>query len=189
MSGFDFAAARDCLDRCSAAATKRLVGYWLTLWRGDQLPVRADFQPKAVGDLLPTIGIFEVVPGVSVRCRLVGSRLVEAAGGIDITGRDWLAMTEPDDRAERLNRFGAVASGGIGLGRRVAERVSGEVLQIEEVMLPFGDVAADGARQVLTHIAWAPTLYDPVKTGIARNSGLLADFRLIPLRNEAHTRG
>lgn len=188
MSGFDIAAARNCLDRCSAGATRRLVEYWLSLWRGAEIPMRADFHPKAVSDLLPSIGIFDVVPDKSVRCRLVGSRLVEGAGGVDITGQDWLAMTAPDDRAVRLRRFSNVAQGAIGLGQRAAERASGEHLRAEEVMLPFGDVGPDGARQVLTHIAWTPTLYDPIQTGIAKNSGLLLEFQLIPLRNEVHTR-
>jgi hypothetical protein len=184
LSGFSFAAAKRCFDEHRAGEeTDRLARYWLSLWRGDKLPVRADFKPREVAELLPSISIFDVVPGESVRCRLVGSRMVEGAGGVDVTGRNWLAMTAPSNRPERLRRFSEVARGAIGRGLRVGRRLSGDPQFAEEVMLPFGDVAADGARQVLTHLAWVPSLYDPTLTGLDRNNGLLLQFALTPLRD------
>lgn len=182
MSGFSFASAQRCLDRCSAGEIGHLLRYWLSLWREDRLPLRADFHPREVADLLPLIGIFDVVPDRSVRCRLVGSRLVEAAGGIDVTGRDWLELTAPEHRPVRLQRYSDVARGAVGHGIRTGRRLSGDLLSAEEIMLPFADVAADGTRQVLNYLAWTPSLYDPVLTGIANNSNLLSEFELIQLR-------
>jgi hypothetical protein len=181
VSGFSPDAVVGRLDRWEGE-TARLVRYWLSLWRGDRLPMRADFHPRAVSDLLPLICIFDVVPDKSVRCRLVGSRLVEAANGYDITGQDWLALSKPEDRHVRLQRFSDVARGAVGRGTRLARRTSGDAQHAEEILLPFGDVGADGARQVLTHIGWVTSLYDPTLTGLARNNGVLLEFELLPLQ-------
>jgi hypothetical protein len=152
LSAFDFAAAQRCFDENRAGKEgDRLARYWLSLWRGGRLPMRSDFKPKSIAELLPAISIFDVVPNVSVHCRLAGSRIVEGAGQ-DITGKDWLALTPPENRAARLSRFSGVARGAIGRGLRSARRVSGEAQLAEEIMLPFGDVAENGARQVLAHV-------------------------------------
>lgn len=182
---FDFAAAQRCFDESRAGRDgDRLARYWLSLWRGDRLPLRADFKPKEVADLLPFISIFDVAPDVSVRCRLVGSLIVQGAGK-DITGMDWIALTSPENRTERLSRFSHVARGGIGRGIRSAKRVSGDDLRVEEIMLPFGDLGSGGMRQVLTYIDWRPSLYDPAITGVASTGGLLLEFRLTQLRLSA----
>jgi PAS domain len=178
---FSAARAARCFEECPPGpGGQRLARYWLSLWRGDALPMRADFRPKEIIDLLPSICLFDVVPGESVYCRLAGTFIVQGAGQ-DLTGRDWLAMTHPDERATRLARFSDIARGAIGRGLRMAKRVSGEPQACEEIMLPFADVAADGARQVLTYIAWRPEVYDPTRTGVAHTGGLLSDFRLTPL--------
>jgi hypothetical protein len=181
LSAFDFTAAQRCFDENRAGKDgDRLARYWLSLWRGGRLPMRADFKPRQIVDLLPAVSIFDVVPNVSVRCRLAGSRIVEGAGQ-DITGKDWLALTPPENRAARLSRFSEVARGAIGRGLRSARRASGEAQLAEEIMLPFGDVADIGARQVLAYIGWRPTLYDPTITGVTSTGGLLLEFRLTML--------
>lgn len=188
MSCFNRAIAERCFDEHPAAPEgERLARYWLSLWRGDQLPMRAAFEPRKVGDLLRSLAIFDVVPGESVRCRLAGTFIVEGAGQ-DITGADWLAMTRPADRPVRLSRFSDVANGAIGRGMRPARRSSGELQLCEEIMLPFAEVAPDGTRQVLTHVAWRPTLYDPTITGVGNTGGLLVGFQLTPLAIPAESR-
>ena len=184
---FDFAAAQRCFDECPAGKDgDRVARYWLSLWRGGCLPVRADFKPKVIADLLPSVAIFDVLPGTSVHCRLAGSHIVEGAGR-DITGMDWLALTPPENRAERLSRFSSIAHGAIGRGVRSARRISGDNQFAEEIMLPFGDTRAGGVRQVLTYVGWRPTIYDPTITGVTNTGGLLLEFRLTPLRLNAAT--
>jgi hypothetical protein len=184
---FDFDTARRCFDDNLASKDgDRLARYWLSLWRGGHLPMRADFKPKAIATLLPAICIFDVTPGASVRCRLAGSRIVEGAGR-DITGMDWLELTPPENRAERLSRFSTVAQGALGRGVRSARRVSGDNQFAEEIMLPFGDIGSGGKRQVLTYIGWRPSLYDPAITGVTNTGGLLLEFQLTHLRLETAT--
>jgi hypothetical protein len=178
LSGLRFETAQRCFaDDPASPDGERLAQYWLSCWRGDELPLRADFRPRDVADLLPNISLLDVVPDKSVYCRLMGSFIVEGAGR-DFTGCDWIAVTKPEERQERLKRFSDVARGAIGRGIRCARRKSGEMQTCEEIMLPFGDVGADGSRQVLTYIGWRPSVYDPTITGMANTGGLLHDFRL-----------
>ncbi len=144
MSAFDKDAAARCFDENRLSKDGNDVArYWLSLWRGDQLPSRADFEPKKIASQLRALAIFDVVPDKSVHCRLQGSGLAEALGR-DITGQDWLALTKPEDRPLRLERWSVVARGAIGRGLRQGVRESGEPQYSEEIMLPFGDVADNG---------------------------------------------
>ena len=182
LTQMHFETAQRCFaDDPPSPEGERLAQYWLSLWQGDELPRRADFRPREVVDLLPNISILDVVPDKSVYCRLMGSFIVEGAGR-DFTGCDWIAVTKPEERPERLKRFSDVARGAIGRGIRCARRASGEEQLCEEIMLPFRDVGANGARQVLTYIGWRPSVYDPTITGLANTGGLLREFRLTPAR-------
>lgn len=179
------AAAQQCFDaEPSGPNGQRVANYWLSLWRGDELPLRADFKPRDIADQLPSIGIFDVIPDKSVRCRLFGSILAQGIGR-DITGEDWLALTPESQRVARLERFSTVARGAIGRGLRTSIRESGEQQFSEELLLPFGDVAGDGTRQVLVHVAWRPTAYDPTVTKLEYSGGLAIAFRITPLRSSA----
>ncbi|HSM94725.1 MAG TPA: PAS domain-containing protein [Rhizomicrobium sp.] len=158
-----------------------MTDYWLSLWKGDALPSRADFKPKNILKELQAVALFDVIPDVSVRCRLLGSGLARGLGA-DITGQDWLALTRPEDRPIRLLRWSVVARGSIGRGLRAGMRESGAMQYSEELMLPFGDVAEDGSRQVLFHLSWRQTTYDPTRGGIMAVNSVLQDFRLIELQ-------
>jgi hypothetical protein len=177
----DKAAAQRCFDAEPPGPNGlRVANYWLSLWRGDALPLRADFRPRDIADQLPSIGIFDVIPDKSVRCRLFGSHLTKGIGR-DLTGEDWLAMTPEPLRATRLERYSIIARGAIGRGLRAGARESGEEQFSEEMMLPFAEVAPDGTRQVLIHIAWRQSAYDPTLTTMEHSGKLSVEFRLTPL--------
>lgn len=81
MTVWSKAAAQQCFDMEPLGPNgQRVANYWLSLWRGDALPSRADFKPRDVADQLPNICIFDVIPDKSVRCRLFGSILVQGIG-------------------------------------------------------------------------------------------------------------
>ena len=132
-----------------------MVEYWLSLSRGGALPCREAFDPTAASELLRGCGLFDVVPGKSVHCRIAGM-LLKLIFGSNTSGRDWLALTPARHRRQRMVRYSAVAQGAIGIGRRDVFREEREPVRIEEVMLPFADVSAGGVYQVLVHTDWRP---------------------------------
>ncbi|HEY2035039.1 MAG TPA: PAS domain-containing protein [Rhizomicrobium sp.] len=179
--GFDKQIAIRCFEENPPSSEGRVVvDHWLSLWRDNNLPLRADFAPKGVVKELRSIAIFDVVPDKSVHCRLIGSGLSEGLGR-DITGEDWLALTRPEDRPIRLERWSAVTRGAIGRGLRATYRQSGAIQYSEELLLPFGDLPANGVHQVLYHLSWKQTTYDPTRGGVTAVNMLANEFRLIPL--------
>jgi hypothetical protein len=179
---FDKQIAVRCFeDNPPSIDAKPVVEYWLSLWRGDALPARAEFSPKVVVKALPAIAIFDVVPDESVYCRLMGSGLTQGMGQ-DPTGKDWIALTRPEDRAPRLKRWSDAARGAIGRGLRMGYRVSGAKQFSEELLLPFAPSEGSDVHQVLYHISWKQTTYDPTRGGVDAVNSLAEQFRLVDLR-------
>lgn len=182
VTGFDYQAAVRCFEESPPSFDgKPIVDYWLSLWRGDQLPARADFSPKSVAKILSAIALFDVVPDKSVYCRLMGSGLTQGLGH-DPKGQDWIALTRPEDRQTRLQRWSDVARGGIGRCLRVGYRESGAKQLSEELMLPFAPAEGEEVRQVLYHISWKQSVYDPTRGGVDAVNSLATEFRLTDLR-------
>jgi hypothetical protein len=180
--GFDKQRAVRCFaESPPSIGGKPLVEHWLSLWRGDALPLRADFKPKAVAKALPFIAIFDVVPDQSVHCRLMGSGLTQGVGH-DPKGQDWIALTRPEDRAARLQRWSDVARGAIGRGLRTGYRESGEKQFAEELMLPFAPAEGSDAQQILYYISWKQTAHDPTRGGVEAVNSLAEEFRIVDLR-------
>ncbi len=130
-----------------------LAAYWLSLWRGDRMPSRADFNPARVSKLLPGIGLFSINPGVSSTCRLAGTAIAHATGR-DLTGLDWRQYTAKHEWQRRLERNSAIALGQVGIGIRDSKRTDGQTERFVELQLPFADEAEDGTRQILFHLDW-----------------------------------
>jgi len=181
MMSFDKQIAIRCFEENAPSIdAEPVVGYWLSLWRGDALPLRADFKPKAVVKALPAIAMFDVVPDRSVHCRLMGSGLTQGLGQ-DPKGKDWIALTRQEDRAPRLQRWSDVARGAIGRGLRTGYRASGAKQLSEELMLPFAPAETSDTHQVLYHISWKQTVYDPTRGGVDAVNSLAEEFRLFDL--------
>jgi len=154
---FQKEAARGQFSRLHLTVKNRtLANYWLSLWKGDELPRRGDFQPGRVSALVGGICHFEVRPNESVFCRSAGSS-IRSALGFNISNSDWLAQTDPYQRATRLRGFSDVALGIAAVTKRRVNDTSGKALLIEGLMLPFADVETGGTRYVLTHDDWRPT--------------------------------
>jgi hypothetical protein len=147
--------AEDAFSRFPlTASNKKLADYWLSLWSGNQLPLRSQLSPSRMKDLLPGIGIFEVRAGESSRCRLAGTAIQRALGR-EIAGSDWRTYTLPDQQAERLTRNSAIANGAVGIGTRNTITSEGPSTT-QELQLPFADETEDGARLILFHLDWRP---------------------------------
>lgn len=160
---------------------RRLAVYWLSLWEGDRLPMRAQFQPGAVRDLLPGIGLFAVNPGIATHCKLAGTALTRAIGR-DLTGLDWRSYTPREEWKLRLDRNSAIAQGSIGIGIRYAADAQGEVERTFELQLPFADLAEDGTRQILFHLDWRPPLLAAKQSAPPPKCPRIADqFLSVPL--------
>jgi len=130
---------------------KKLARYWLSLWNAETLPMRSQLSPSAMKELLPGIGIFEVRPYESTRCRLSGTAIQHALGR-EIAGREWREYTPKDQWSSRLARNSQIAEGGVGVGLRHQQGAGAT----QELQLPFGDRTADGARLILFHLDWRP---------------------------------
>jgi PAS domain len=141
-----------------SVANKRLAQYWLSLWREEDLPRRTDFSPSQVREHLPGIGIFEVRPNESARCRLAGTVIAHAVGR-ELTGCDWRSYTDKELWGERLRRNTEIATGSVGVGIRHNARVDG-LHVTQELQLPFADQTEDGARLLLFHLDWRPSPED-----------------------------
>lgn len=158
----------------------RMVDYWLSLSRDGALPQRDAFDPAAASDFLRGCGLFDVKPGESVHCRIAGM-VLKLVFGSNVAGQDWLAITPARHRRQRMIRYSAVAQGAVGVGRRVAVGKKGNTVSIEEVMLPFADVAEDGTRQVLVHTDWRPEGEEWFGVDATYAVTLADEFHLVPL--------
>ena len=156
------------------------VDYWLSLSQAGAIPERAAFDPAAASDILRNCGLFDVRPGVSVHCRIASS-LLKIVMGPDVAGQDWLAITPPRHREQRLARYSAVAQGAIGIGRRKVMRKSNDMLTVEEMMLPFAPNAGDDACQVLLHTDWRPRGEEWFGVDRYYGQSLADEFQLVPL--------
>jgi hypothetical protein len=121
-----------------------------------------------------------VRPGESVHCRIAGT-VMKIALGSNLSGQDWLAITPPRYREQRLARYSAVAEGAIGVGRRAGLRRSDTPVIAEEVMLPFAGAAPDGTRQVLLHTDWQPEGEEWFGIDPSLALALADDFQLLAL--------
>ncbi len=75
---------------------------WHT-WRGERLlPSRRDFDLSMIKRLLPRMVLLDVRSADEVRFRLVGTGITRALG-VELTGRNYLDLGDPNDRGERAS--------------------------------------------------------------------------------------
>src|SRR5262245_14950685 len=84
---------------------RRLHNYWQELPRGRcGVPLRAAFDPAAIGFCLPHVGLAEIETPFRVRYRLVGSALERLYGG-PLSGRYVDELYTPAVRAQVLAAY------------------------------------------------------------------------------------
>jgi hypothetical protein len=132
-----------------------LAVYWLSLWRDDAPPVRGDFNPARVKDLLPAIALTEMRSNGDAVCRLAG-RHIDLAMGAPALGMNMLALVGEPERRVRSGRLKAIVDGAIGLSRTHYTTSDHSRQVAETLQLPFFGTMEDGSRQYLSHTNWRP---------------------------------
>lgn len=137
----------------------QLARYWLSEWKDGAPPPRAAINPRNVKNLLPGIAVLEVHRDGSAICRLAGSAIAMGLG-IDPTGKDLIALTPPEHRAARMARYNKVLAGAVSRCSKPHLTRFNATIMVEDIQLPLGGVAANGARQILYHADWRPQTLD-----------------------------
>jgi hypothetical protein len=153
-------AAEQALDSlCFNAKNAALARYWLSLWDGDKPPTRGALNPARMKELLPGIAILDYRGDEAVRCRLAGSAIVMGLG-VEVTGRDIVALTPPEFRKARLERYARVVEGAISRRHQRYQTRAGAAVLVEDIQLPLSGTAEDGSRTILYHADWRPRTLD-----------------------------
>lgn len=174
MIHFDKTLAVEAVEAMSlSAANRRLAHYWLSLWKSDEPPLRGDILPSKIKDLLAGIAIIDLRADGTACCRLAGSSICMAIG-MDITGKDILALTPEQFRAERRARYEAVTAGAISRNvKRLMTRFNQPVL-VEDIQLPLSGATDGSVGQILYHGDWRPQTMDRSEPEILRGLGTVA---------------
>src|SRR5215469_9015402 len=183
--GWSYAAAKRAIDSFDLSPlNSQVAAYWLSLWTDGEPPRRAQLNPEWLKEAAPGIAIFDVKPGERVTCRFAGAAY-KFRFGEDIAGKDWLALTCPEQRAIRLERNTAIVLGAVSTCRRHDPDREGEDAWFTDIQLPFCNIAEDGTRSYLHHSEWRPQR-EELKLHRSRATGpVIADeFRVVSIVSE-----
>ena len=161
-------------------ANQWMADYWLSRCRAGVPPLYSSLDLCELSDVLRYCSLIEVTPGKSLRIRIAGMALRLVLGD-DVAGKDFLALTPAPQRAQRLTRYSAVATGAIGVGRRKVLRPDGGMAPIESVILPLADVGPADLHLVLVHTDWRPEGQEWLGVDATYVLTLVDEFHLVPL--------
>jgi hypothetical protein len=154
---------------------------WLA-WRGDRLlPRRADLDLCAIRLLLPTVMLFEVPKPDLMLVRVAGTGLREHFG-FELTGRNYIQLAPPAQRATRQHRVWNSVRRPCG-SRLVREHrlPGGKVTLAEVVSLPFDGDDPEAPRLLLSHVAPYSNRYEPNAEPAVETFGIAGDFTFLDL--------
>lgn len=122
------------------------ISYWMTLSKTDGLPYQSDFNPADVRHLLQDITIYEMLEDDTLKCRLMGTGLVEGFGW-DYTDHDYLSLWAEEDRAKLLYHFKKMLETKMGISTYlVAIAASGFEVSGPAICLPALDGNGNATR-------------------------------------------
>ena len=126
---------------------RQLLNAWSALPKRDLVPMRVDFEPRAIVPILPVVSLLERVGAGEWRFRLVGTELERRWDRV-LTGSDYFALVGPEAAAVVRREFAAVleqpcASWSI----RCVEFESGRRVGMEALRLPLR--ARDGSLSLI----------------------------------------
>ena len=106
---------------------------------GDRLlPRRSQLTPRMLKDVLNSLFILEYLSPETIRFRLVGGRLTELLGGVQLTGQNNIDLVPPAQRPVRIARYLACANFPCGMHfAQPATLTTGLQVRIEHLILPI----------------------------------------------------
>lgn len=141
---------------------RRLLDYWQARRAGRPMPFRRDIAPEDMVDLLPRVGLIDVLsPPLRFRYRLLGSEIEHTAHGLK-TGAFVDDVRPPAYRANELANYAEVAQTAEPSVHRIAFDRDGRRIRIERLILPLAVDRPDRTAMLLI--------------GIDCPAGLLATF-------------
>lgn len=180
LQRFDqLAAARAIENLDLRERNRKLARYWLSIWTDGLPPPRSAISPAKIKDLLPGIAIFERRIDGNYYCRLAGSA-ISMGLGMDPTGLDIIAITPPDHRTARRERYENVLGGAISRARKLLRSRIGSVVEMEDIQFPLGGTTEEGSRQILYHADWRPKTLDRTRGEIVNGLDTAVD-QFIPI--------
>ena len=184
MPSFRKSVAREVIAQFGLEESNRaLADHWLTLWDGDALPPRANFNPAKMKPFLRNIIMFNVVPDKSVTVRLAGTAFRHFLDS-ELSGEDWIALAPKGHRSTRLKLFSSIARGAILVAHRLVKMTVGNDYVSEEILLPFAPESG-GSSPVLVHVNFKPEHFLKIRS-IAQVTGDPLDSKLVPLAGSAN---
>jgi CheY-like chemotaxis protein len=130
---------------------RRLYHYWLAKRGNRPWPNRQSIDPADLTDILPNLGIVEIVEGGSdrrFRYRLVGTAIVNAYGR-DPTGRFVDDMLAGAYRDFVIGLLSEVVTTGRGIYAASAFRLEDSGLSAERIFLPLSVASDESIRQII----------------------------------------
>jgi len=118
--------------------SRRFASWWLSQIAADGSPLQIEKAKPVPGDLAASTLICEVRAWGTVLCRSSGD-VINRALGLDLAGRDMLALVSPAQRAARFSRYGSVGAGGVLFAYRSVTAADGTKFRIQELLLPCPD--------------------------------------------------
>lgn len=186
MRSWKFEDALTTLERMGLTGSNLAVAqYWLSLWQGDRPPTRSAFNPARIAKRLPAVALIQVREGETAVFKLAG-HWFRLATGIELTGKNMLALTPKLEQAERIRNTAAIVQGAIFCATRPFLRDDGAFDMVQEICLPFADRAEDGTRRYLLHSDWQPQGDSHRISGLPRTDTSIPKTRVIePIRHRS----
>jgi hypothetical protein len=174
---YDKAAVRAAVELMGLAPRSlQFVELWLDQWSGGELPTLGTFPGPQAEHLQPLIMITLLTPEGIAPVTYMGEALVRA-GGLDLTGMDWIGLVPPELRGERLRRINAIGAGALLRTTREVLLNSQTPYFFETISLPLHSDAE--GRVSLVHFAdWAPpeesaTVLHNMRSGVPEHAEIV----------------
>jgi hypothetical protein len=150
--------------------SKQLLTAWKA-WRGDRLlPHRRDMDLVSIARLMPKLVLLEIVSPERMVFRLAGTE-IEAAVGIRLMGRDYIALAQPEHRSLRAKVLWAAAGQpcGVVVFQTFPHPGTGRPHQSENFALPILPNDADAPIQLICVASRLPALEAGIRVPLPLN--------------------